>query len=83
MYKKSSTAFRYPTNTLFKDDIKGLFVSTKEPINALSYSLIEGKEAVILGINKVFPTSKLLKREFKTRDLPAIKLVLFDGDSKK
>ena len=34
-------------------------------------------------MNKVLPTSLLLQREFKTRDLPAINLMCFDDDSKQ
>ena len=35
------------------------------------------------SFTKVLPTSLLLQREFEARDLPAMSLMRFDGDSKR
>ena len=62
---------------------KDTLIPGKEPVDAFIDNLIEGKESIIQDVNKVFPTSLLLQREFETRDLPTINLMSFGGDSKQ
>ena len=70
-------------NTSPTNKRKGRLIPGKEPIDAFIDNLIEGEESIIQDVNKVLPTSLLLQREFQTRDLPAINLMRFDGDSKQ
>ena len=70
-------------NTSPTNNPKDALILGKEPIDAFIDNLIEGEECIIQDVNKVLRTSLLLQREFETRDLPAIKLMCFDGDSKQ
>ena len=70
-------------NTPTTNKPKDTLIPGKEPIDAFIDNLIEGEESIIQDVNKVLPTSLLLQREFETRDLPAINLMRFDGDSKQ
>ena len=78
--QRNSTPFHNPINTSPKDNPKDTLISSKELINAIIDRLIGGEESIIQDVNKVLPTSLLLQ-EFETRDLPAINLMRFDGDS--
>ena len=62
---------------------KNTRIPGKEPIDTFIDNFIKGKESTIQDVNKVLPTSLLLQRKFETRDLPAINLKRFDGDSKQ
>ena len=81
----SSSSERFPRNESVAEilDIKDSLIPGKEPIDAFIDNLIDGDESIIPDVNKVLPTSLLLQREFETRDLPAINLMRFDGDSKQ
>ena len=81
--QRNSTPFHNPVNTSPTSNPKDTLISGKEPIDAFIDNLIEGEESIIQDINKVLLTLLLLQREFKTRDLPAINLMYFDGDSKQ
>ena len=81
--QRNSTLFHNPVNTPTKNKPKDTLIPGKEPIDAFIDNLIEGEESIIQDVNKVLPTSLLLQREFETRDLPAINLMRFDGDSKQ
>ena len=81
--KRNSTPFHNPVNTSPTNKPKDTLIPGKEPIDAFIDNLIEGEESIIQDVNKVLPTSLLLQREFETRDLPAINLMRFDGDSKQ
>ena len=70
-------------NTSATNEPKDTLFPGKAPIDAFIDNLIEGEESIIPDVNKVLPTSLLLQREFQTRDLPAINLMRFDGDSKQ
>ena len=70
-------------NTSPTNNPKDALILGKEPIDAFIDNLIEGEECIIQDVNKVLRTSLLLQIEFETRDLPAIKLMRFDGDSKQ
>ena len=59
-----------------------MLIPGKEPIDAFIDNLIQGEESIIEDVNKLLPTSLLLQREIKTRDLPDINLMRFDGDFK-
>ena len=60
-----------------------MLIPGKEPIDAFIDNLIQGEESIIEDVNKLLPTSLLLQREIKTRDLPDINLMRFDGDFKQ
>ena len=81
--QRNSTPFQTPLNTSPKNNPKDKLPSSKEPIDAFIDNLIEGEESIIQDVNKGLPTSLLLQREFETRNLPAINLMRFDGDSKQ
>ena len=81
--QRNSTPFRNPVHISPKNNRKDILISSKEPIDAFIDNLIEGEESIIQDVNKVLPTSLLLQRECETRDLPAINLMRFDGDSKQ
>ena len=68
-------------NTSPKSNSKDTLISCKKPNDAFIDNIIEGEESIIQDVNKVLPTSLLLQREFETRDLSAINLMRFQGDS--
>ena len=81
--QRNPTPFHNPVNTPTTNKPNDTLIPSKEPIDAFIDNLIEGEESIIQDVNKVLPTSLLLQREFETRDLPAINLMRFDGDSKQ
>ena len=81
--QRNSTPFHNPVNICLTNKPKDTRIPGKEPIDVFINNLIEGEESTIQDVNKVLPTSLLLQREFETRDLPAINLMRFDGDSKQ
>ena len=81
--QRDSVPFHNPVNTPTTNKPKDALIPDKEPIDPFIGNLIEGKESIIQDVNKVLPLLLLLQREFKTRDLPAITLMRFDGDSKQ
>ena len=70
-------------NTSPTNKPKDRLIPCKEPIDAFIDNLIEGEESITQDVNKVLPTSLLLQGVFETRDLAAIDLMHFDGDSKQ
>ena len=81
--QRNSTPFHKSVNTPTTNKPKDTLIPGKDPIDAFIDNLIEGKESIIQDKNEVFPTWLLLQREFETRDLSAINLMRFDGDSKQ
>ena len=81
--QRNSTPFHNPVNTHTTNKPKDTLIPGKKTIDAFINNLIEGKEFIIQDVNKVLPTSLLLQIEFKTRYLPAINLMRFDGSSKQ
>ena len=81
--QRNSTPFHNPVNTCPINNPMDTLISDKEPADAFIDNLIEDEESSVQDVNKVLPTSLLLQREFETRDLPAINLRRFDGDSKQ
>ena len=81
--QRNSTAFHNPVNTPPTNKPKDTLIPGKEPIDAFIDNLTEGEESIAQDVKKVLPASLLLEREFETRNLPAINLMDFDGDSKQ
>ena len=81
--QRNSTHFHNLVSTSPTDNPKDTLVFGKEPTDAFIDNLIQGEESILQDANKVLPTSLLLQREFETRDLHAVNLMRFDGDSKQ
>ena len=81
--QRNSAPFHNPVSTSPKSNPKDTPLSSTEPIDAVIDNLTEGEEAIIQNANKVLPTSSLLQRELKTRDLHTSYLMHFDGDSEQ
>ena len=58
-------------------------VKITQPIDKFIDDLIEGEETTLTGGSRTVTASSALRHEFESKNLPAIELVKFNGDSSK